>query len=287
MQAVTRGLVSIVVPFFNDERFLEDAVASVLAQTYDRWELILVDDGSADGSTGIARRYVERERGRMLFLQHERNGGRGPAAARNLGMAHARGEFVAFLDADDVWLPAKLERQMSGLTNVAEAGMAYGPSEWWNSWSTESQERDYVEPLGVPAGLHEPGSLLRPYFADQKAAVPNPSSMLVRRTAVENVDGFEESVPHGYEDQTLRRKDRARLPVLAADEVLDRYRQHPASLTAGRSERVEAGDRAAFLRWLTSYLTQHSAERRLIWALSRQRLRCGYRARRPMLTGGS
>jgi glycosyltransferase involved in cell wall biosynthesis len=220
-----------------------------------------------------------------VYLAPEGEGRQGPAAARNRGLSRASGEFVAFLDADDVWLRAKLERQVRALTRFSEAGMVYGPSEWWYSWAASPQERDYVEPLGVPPRLYEPGSLLRPFFADQIATVPNPSSMLVRRTVLDEVGGFEESVPHGYEDQTLVAKMALTVPVLAADRVLDRYRQHRESLTADRSERVEARDRVAFLRWLTAYLAEHGTERELVAALTRQRRRLRYRAWRPLQTG--
>jgi hypothetical protein len=109
----------------------------------------------------------------------------------------------------------------------------------------------------------------------------------VRHTVLAEVGGFEASVPHGYEDQTLVAKLALTAPVLAADQVLDRYRQHPESLTAGRSQRVEAAHRVAFLRWLIGYLAEHGADRRLLTALNRQRRRYCYRAWRPLLTGGT
>src|SRR6266542_3309857 len=98
-------LVSVVVPFWNASAFLEEAIASVFAQTFQSWELLLIDDGSSDGSTEIAKRYAERFPGRVRYFEHERHANRGVAASRNLGVRHAKGPYIAFLDADDVWLP--------------------------------------------------------------------------------------------------------------------------------------------------------------------------------------
>ena len=116
-----QGLVSVVIIFFNEERFLAEAVASVYAQTYHDWELLLVDDGSSDRSSEIARGYVERDPARVRYLQHPGHVNRGQGAARNLGVRAAQGEWVAFLDGDDVWLPERLERSVALALAHAEA----------------------------------------------------------------------------------------------------------------------------------------------------------------------
>src|SRR2546427_10186945 len=96
-------LVSVVIIFWNAERFLQEAFASVFAQTYPTWELLLVDDGSSDESTAIAQRYVEHHPGQVRYLEHPGHANRGMSASRNVGIRHARGPYIAFLDADDVW----------------------------------------------------------------------------------------------------------------------------------------------------------------------------------------
>src|SRR5262245_33392805 len=107
------GLVSVVTNFLNAAPYLRESIDSVIAQSHAGWELLLVDDGSDDGSTGIARRAAGRDPARCRFLEHPGHQNRGASAARNLGIAHARGEFVAFLDADDVWLPDRLARSVA------------------------------------------------------------------------------------------------------------------------------------------------------------------------------
>src|SRR5436309_14273345 len=101
----THPVVSAVVPFFNAEKFIEDAIRSVLAQTYKAWELFLVDDGSKDGSTRIARDYAARHPANVRYLEHTDHRNLGKSASRNRAMQTASGKYVAFLDADDIWLP--------------------------------------------------------------------------------------------------------------------------------------------------------------------------------------
>jgi glycosyltransferase involved in cell wall biosynthesis len=264
-----------VVPFRNAERFLGEAIESVVAQTYDDWELLLVDDGSTDGGAELARRYASEHE--EMTVVHPRPDGRarGAAAARNAGIHAARGDYVAFLDADDVWSPRKLEEQTTLLESRPEVGMVYGVSCWWYSWTGRDEDngRDYVEPLGVPAGVPlPPRSLLRPFFVLQKAAIPNPSSMLVRRTVTEAVGGFEEAVPNGHEDQAFVAKVCVHEPILAAERCWDRYRQHPHSLTATiATNGAEFSARAQFLTWLIGYLRAEGVDPRICRALGRQR----------------
>jgi glycosyltransferase involved in cell wall biosynthesis len=103
-----KPVVSIVVIFLNAEQFIREAIESAFAQTYKCWELLLVDDGSADGSKAIAHQYAALYPERVLYLEHHDHQNRGMSASRNLGVSHARGKYIAFLDADDVWLPHKL-----------------------------------------------------------------------------------------------------------------------------------------------------------------------------------
>ena len=141
-----KPLVSVTIIFLNAERFIEEAIRSVLRQTYANWELLLVDDGSTDGSTEIARSYTEHESGKVRYLEHDRHENRGMSASRNLGIRYSQGKHIAFLDSDDVWLPHKLEQQVAILHAHPEAGMVYGGSQYWHSWtgSAENTESDYV-----------------------------------------------------------------------------------------------------------------------------------------------
>src|SRR4051794_27634695 len=129
----TSRRVSVIIAFHNEERFLSEALDSVTAQTSDDWEMLLVDDGSTDRSAVMAQERAARSGGRVRYLTHSDTGNHGAGAARNLGLAHARGEYVAMLDADDVWLPNKLAEQV-GLMDETGAGLVYGRVQIWRSW---------------------------------------------------------------------------------------------------------------------------------------------------------
>src|SRR4051794_24620177 len=142
-------LVSCIIIFLNGAAFLAEAVESVLAQSYSHWELWLVDDGSTDESTQIARTYAA-QYPNVFYLEHEGHGNQGMSASRNLGIRHARGQFVAFLDADDLWLPTKLAEQVALLLAHPSAGMVYGRTQIWHSWQENGGTRpDYFYDLGV------------------------------------------------------------------------------------------------------------------------------------------
>ena len=105
-----RPLISIIMPLYNALPFLDETIGSILAQTYDNWELIIVDDCSTDASADVARSYAEHDP-RISLYESSENGGAG--RARNLCLDHVRGDYVAFMDSDDVWFPEKLSRQLA------------------------------------------------------------------------------------------------------------------------------------------------------------------------------
>lgn len=113
MNAMDYGLVSVIMPTYNCGRYIEEAVRSVIAQTYGNWELIIVDDMSCDGTPDILRPYTADPR--IRYMRNERN--MGAALTRNRALREARGRWVAFLDSDDVWLPEKLGRQLAFMTD--------------------------------------------------------------------------------------------------------------------------------------------------------------------------
>lgn len=104
-------LISVVIPVYNAEIFLNESLQSVITQTYQDWELLVIDDCSTDNSASIIKQYVEQD-SRIRYFKTDRPSG-SPTLPRNIGIEHARGRYIAFLDSDDAWLPNKLERQMA------------------------------------------------------------------------------------------------------------------------------------------------------------------------------
>jgi glycosyltransferase involved in cell wall biosynthesis len=245
---------------------LKEAIESVFGQTYCPWELLLVDDGASDGSTAIARRYAGRDPERVRYLEHPGHINRGMSASRNLGIRNAQGTYVAFLDADDVWFSNILEEQVEILEAYPEAAMAYGPIEYWYSWTgmPGDRERDYVEKLGVPPdGIIQPPRLL-PLFLRDKATVP--SGILVRRGVIERLGGFEDSFRGEYEDQVFCAKICLSTPVFASGHCWYRYRQHPNScVLMGQRTGETDGARLRFLNWLSTYLSEQKIKDTGVW----------------------
>lgn len=114
------GVVSIIVPVYNAERFIAAAIESVLAQTYGQWELLLVEDGSSDNSVSVIERYIAENESACIRLVRQPSN-MGAAKARNRGLAEAKGRYIAYLDADDLWRPEKLELELSFMEETGAA----------------------------------------------------------------------------------------------------------------------------------------------------------------------
>lgn len=147
-------LISCIVPVYNGERFLAEALDSILGQTYRPLEVIVVDDGSTDASAEIAARYGPR----VTCLRQDN---RGAAAAKNLGVSASRGALLAFLDADDLWLPGKLEQQEAWLRERPGFRLCF--SQFQNFWMPElaaEAQQHHTGPLGQPLSAWSIGTLL-------------------------------------------------------------------------------------------------------------------------------
>jgi glycosyltransferase involved in cell wall biosynthesis len=270
-------LVSVIMIFLDGERFIEEAVESVLAQTYTRWELLFVDDGSHDASTRIARRYVQKFPEQMRYLEHAGHANCGMSASRNLAIQQAHGEFIAFLDADDVWLQQKLERQVATLRAQPEAAMVYGPTTEWFSWDErrEDGQSDFIQDLGItPNTLIAPAKLVS-LTLEQEGRSPRTCSVLLRREAVQAVGEFVTGFRGLYEDKAFFTKLCLRYPVFAMNESHDRYRQHNKSSckVAVRSGQYHPA-RQRFLAWITEYMLKERIADSEVWkALKRERSR--------------
>jgi glycosyltransferase involved in cell wall biosynthesis len=269
-------LVSIIIIFLNAESFLAEAIESVLAQTYEHWELLLVDDGSTDTSMEIAERHTRQKSDQIHYLSHPGHRNRGKGASRNLGIRHAKGDYLAFLDADDAWLPHKLQEQVAILQRYENVGMLYGKTLYWYSWTQGSAHkgRDFIPVLGVPSDTRiEPPNLL-PLYLRGKASIPCPTDILVRRSIVDEVGGFDETfigANNIYEDQAFYAKLCIKTPVLVIDRCWDRYRQHPqASMAIAARTGTEARARSFFLEWLERYLKHQRVQDRAVWQALKQ-----------------
>jgi glycosyltransferase involved in cell wall biosynthesis len=260
-------LVSVIIVFRNAERFLDEAVGSILGQTFPRWELILVDDGSTDGGPAIGRAYQQRLAGQVRLLQHPGGAWRGIAASRNLGMREARGRYIAFLDADDAYEPRRLESHVAWLEREPSLGVVLSPDLYWRSWQGgATAEGDRVDrvvgPAVTPGRIIKPPALIVATLLTRGAPMPATCSITFRATALGDIGGIPEEFRGYREDQVLVCKLLLEYPVVVLEECLARYRQHAESLTSGNVDRIAGPDsparaaRRQFLEWLRDYLTE-------------------------------
>ncbi len=211
MEGNNPQLISVIMPCYNSASYVEEAISSVLQQSYPHTEIIVVDDGSGDASPDIVKHLADTHPGR-ISLQHQNH--KGPYPARNLGLRHARGNCVAFLDADDWWQENCLEKLLAALQE-AEADLAY--CGWQN----------------VGEQAHNPEPYIPPAYEKQDPVVgflrscPWPiHAALVRRTVLDAVQGFSERCFSSMDyDIWLRILGHTR-NIVRVPEVLAYYRWH-------------------------------------------------------------
>jgi glycosyltransferase involved in cell wall biosynthesis len=226
MQALERAVVSpervrvsVIMPYFNSRRFLDEAVRGVLAQNFRDWELLLIDDGSTDGSAGVARRYADHYPGRVCCLAHPGRINRGANAARNLGIARARGEFIAIHDADDISERQRLGEQVEYLdthpdvallgtqyTIIDEEGRRLGRMKLPRNWIDLRWELIFSTPF-----VH--------------------SGVMFRKAAVLSVAGGYDEGLRSAQDYDLWCRILPRVRAANLPKYLVRYRVHPNSIT--------------------------------------------------------
>jgi glycosyltransferase involved in cell wall biosynthesis len=235
--------VSVVVAAWNQAAWLGQAIESVRAQTLADWELVVVDDGSTDATREVVARHAGD--GRIRYV-HQAHGER--SAARNRGIAASSAPLLAFLDADDLWLPEKLAKQVAALDADPAAGLCYTPAR-------------FVDAAGRPLPIRKPPrTIAGQVFARlMRGNVIILASVLVRRSCLDEVGGFDASLPaYGCEDWDLWLRIARRWPFAVVDEELTLYRRHGTN-TAWRQ--VLASALAVIDKWYADPETARRAGR--------------------------
>jgi glycosyltransferase involved in cell wall biosynthesis len=248
-----RPLISVVIPTFNRAQQVQVALRSVLAQTYAAFEVILVDDGSTDGTREAIERFIGGQNGEGKRIRYFSQANRGPSAARNKGIAEARGDWIAFLDSDDVWLPEKLEWQLRAIEKFKDKCCAcitdarLVDNLGMDTTVFRESGKRYKETLGTDADAAE--SLVKtrePFWV---------STLLVRAETVKQVGCFDPEIGYAEDHDFLFRLALAtsfcyaNLPL----SVIDRS-QSPLGSTCRPWDKVEVrlrGSQAIFDKWLS------------------------------------
>lgn len=235
-------MISVIIPTYNHARFLAQAIESALAQTLPPVELIVVDDGSTDETAQVLARYA----GRIRVIRQQNSG---VAAARNAGAALAAGDYLAFLDADDVWLPRKLERQMARLRAEPELGLVHcGVEEIDEAGQRRGYRRD-----GLEGWLFEEFLLFR-----RSILLGGGSGALMPRAVFQAAGGFDERLSTSA-DWDLYCRIAARHCIGFVPEALLRYRLHGGNMHTN----FQAMEHDMLLAFAKAYRGATTEQRRL------------------------
>jgi glycosyltransferase involved in cell wall biosynthesis len=218
--SVKQPLISCLVPVYNGELYLREAIDSILAQTYRPLEIIVVDDGSTDATPDVVAGYGDQ-------LRYVRQANAGPGAARNHGLSLARGEYVAFLDADDLWHPEKLARQMTRFRARPQLDLCV----------------THIQNFWIPA-LHEEEARFRNHRIMRALPGYTPVTLLARRQVFNQVGPFNATFRHIHDTEWfVRLAESGGVTELLSDTLVYRRLHY-----TNRSRRLAAASRDEYLQ---------------------------------------
>jgi glycosyltransferase involved in cell wall biosynthesis len=210
--------VSVIIPAYNGRAYIAQAIESVLGQSYTDLELLVVDDGSTDDTAAIIQSY-----GARLRYFCKTNGG--PGSARNAGIRHAQGEYIAFLDQDDLWLPNRLAEQVPMLQHDAQLGLVFSDALYQ---TTANQQEHHSFAIDRPFSGHAFAQLFTNNF------IPN-LTVLVRKSCFDRLGLLDESGTMMItDDYNMWLRVAAHYPIAFVDKPLARYRWHEQNFSADR-----------------------------------------------------
>ena len=219
--------VDVIIPAFNAAKFLIPALESVIAQDFEDWRIVLVNDGSTDATAEIARRYQEQLGDRMLVIT-QRNSGL--PASRNAAIRASNAEFLGILDADDVWLPRRLSSSLKAFENRPEVGLSYGLIQ-------------RIDERGVPFSTF-PGNpkdaegRIAPAIYMRRVEFPCPS-VTVRRSCLDDVGLFDQTM-RATEDRDLWLRIALKYKVAYVPEIIAYYRTYPTSMSTDMDRMLQS-----------------------------------------------
>lgn len=254
--------VSVIIPVYNSEKFIRDAIDSVLNQTYRDFEIIVADDGSTDSTTEILKEYDDK-------IRWKSQENKGPASAKNFGISMAKGKYITFLDSDDVFMPDRLEQQVDYLNKHPAVGLVY---------SDYYQIDEKGETTRLISHSKENASLI------QQNYVPT-SGVMCRRECIDTLGAFDENLGSNYDwDMWLRISEK--YPIYCIPKPLFKYKVHGGNISLTRPNRLDYERRVKILllekayerrgkpSWLKFKIVRAKIERKIgkIWPLSDERL---------------
>lgn len=235
-----KKLVSIIIPVYKAEKYVAETIKSALKQTYKNIEILIIDDGSPDRSIDICRQFTD------LRIKIISQPNRGLPGARNTGIRHARGEYLTFLDADDLWLPEKIEKHVEHLNNSPDIGISFSRSE-------------FIDKAGKSLGIYQIPKLknITPALVLCRNPISNGSAAVIRQKVFEKIEFqdnlygavedfyFDEQLNHSNSDATdvecwLRIAIQTNWQIEGIPEALTLYRVNSGGLSANALQQLSS-----------------------------------------------
>lgn len=219
---INNELVSVIIPCYNSELFVGEAIDSALSQTYSHVEIIVIDDGSTDNSLVVLKKYAAEEK--IILLQHEGGINKGVSSTRKLGVTNAKGKYIAFLDADDIFHPEKLQKQLEVFKNYPEVVLVHSKAELLNMTTLVFKHQFNYEVKNQPYDFQKQANwLITNHICN--------SSVVVKTDLVHKCD-FSIKQAFQFEDWLLWSLLSSEGQFYFQDQALLKYRVHEASATS-------------------------------------------------------
>ena len=216
-------LVSVIIPTYNAEKFIVQAIESVFAQTYRQYEILVIDDGSTDNTQEVLRVFEDR-----LHCYYQNN--RGPSSARNKGIQFASGEYICFLDADDLWTSEKLQSQVEFMESHPELGLVFSDHEDFNQEECMSSTWLDVKKKALGLELETQIPLEEAFSKLVYENYISTPTVMVRKQCLEKVGGFDENL-WSVEDRDLWLRIAAHFPIACLPRIFCQRRIHQMNIS--------------------------------------------------------
>jgi glycosyltransferase involved in cell wall biosynthesis len=254
--------VTVILPAYNAAQYISETIDSVLNQSYQNFELLVIDDGSTDNTADLVRAYVQQDSRVQIISQPNQ----GVSAARNHGIDRAVGEFLAFLDADDLWVPDKLEAHVRHLCSDDRLGMSFARIEYIDSESKRTGQKSNLRLKNIQP---------QHFYQDNLACTP--SNVVIRRVVLQEIGGFDSDLSGLADIDLFLRVSCSGWTVEGLDEVLVYYRFHPNGMSSQLKRMEDEWHRfnAKVAIYNPSLVQKYhpSAEAMVLRSLARQSLR--------------
>ncbi|WP_213803909.1 glycosyltransferase family 2 protein [Granulicella sp. dw_53] len=249
--------VDVIIPAYNAAKYLPIALDSVEAQTFEDWRILLIDDGSTDNTTEVVRPYMQRLGPKLAYIQQPN---RGLPAARNTAIRNSSAEFLALLDADDIWLPTRLEQSLKSFEGRSQVGLSYG---YISRVGPDGKVIDtFAEPQKNGEGWIASSIYTRAVY------LPCPT-ITFRRRCVDEVGTFDETL-RATEDRDLWLRISQRYQVALVPHLIALYRTSPDSMTTDPERMLQAQ---------LQFIEKHYGSKGCGWFARRQAMSGIYRQR--------